>query len=136
MGFDKFGIVNHVPDTKVADFVTYLEQGELRGTRCKKCNTYYFPPRIDCSKCLVSDMEWGEIKGTGKLVTYAQVNYGPAGFEDEAPYTLGVADFEGIKIFGFLSRDLEEKDIKIGMILKVTPLKLPHDRIAYQLIKA
>jgi uncharacterized OB-fold protein len=136
MGFDKFGMVGHVPETKVADFVTFLEQGEVKGTRCKKCNTKYFPPRMDCAKCLVSDMEWVAIKGTGKLLTYSEVQYGPSGFEDLSPYTLAVADFDGLKVFGFLSRDIEEKDIKIGMSLKVVPLKLPPDRIAYELIKA
>ncbi len=136
MGFDKFGIVGHVPETKVADFVTFLEQGAVKGTRCKKCNTNYFPPRMDCAKCLVSDMEWVEIKVTGKLSTYSEVQYGPSGFEDLSPYTLAVADFDGLKVFCFLSRDIKEDAIKIGMSLKVVPLKLPPDRVAYELIKA
>ena len=136
MGFEKFGIVSYTVETKVTDFVTYLEQGKVMATRCRKCGTSYFPPRMDCSKCLLTDMEWFEIKGNGRLATYSIVNYGPAGFEDKVPYALAVGEFEdGIKILGFLSRDIEESDIKVGMGVKVVPVKLPDDRVSYEFQK-
>ena len=136
MGFEKFGIVSHTPETNVADFITYLEQGKVMATRCKKCGAKYLPPRMDCAKCLLSDMEWFEIKGEGKLITYSVVNYGPAGFEDRAPYILAVGDFgNGMKIFSFLSQRIDESDIKIGMRVKVAPVELPDDRISYELLE-
>ena len=136
MGFEKFGVVSYTAEAKTADFVTYLEQGKVMATRCQKCGTSYFPPKMDCPKCLLSDMEWFEIKGNGRLITYTIVNYGPAGFEDKAPYTLVIGEFkDGIKALGFLSRDIGEGDIKVGMGLKVVPLKLPDDRISYEFQK-
>jgi len=136
LGFEKFGVVSHTTKSKVADFVTYLEEGKVMATRCRKCGTSYFPPKTDCPKCLLSDMEWFEIKGNGKLITYTIVNYGPAGFEGKTPYTLAIGEFEeGIKIFGLLSRDIEEGDIKVGMGLKVIPVKLPDNRICYEFQK-
>ncbi len=136
MGFDNFGTVSFTADAKVSDFVTYLEQGKVMTTRCRKCGATHFPPKMDCPKCLLSNTEWFEIKGNGKLTTYTVVNYGPSGFEDDAPYILGIGEFgDDIKILGRLSRDINESDIKLGMVLKVIPIKLPGDRVCYEFQK-
>jgi uncharacterized OB-fold protein len=135
MSFENFGIVSFTTETKASDFVSYLEKGRVMATRCRRCGTNYFPPRLDCSKCLGSDVEWFEIKGNGKLLTYTVVNYGPTGFENDAPYTLAIADFDGVRVFGRLSRSIKESDIKPGMTLKVLPVKLPGDRIGYEFQK-
>jgi len=135
MGFDNFGKVSFTSEAKVADFVTYLEQGKVMATRCKQCQASYFPPRMDCPRCFASDMEWFEIKGNGKLATYTVVNYGPTGFEDDTPYILAIGDFSGNRIFGRLSRDIKEGDIKLGIELKVVPIKLPDDRVSYEFQK-
>lgn len=137
MGFEKFGTVSFTTETKATDFVTYLEQGKVMTTRCKKCGTTYFPPKLDCPKCSSSEVEWIEIKGNGKLLTYAVVNYGPTGFENDAPYTLAIADFPSdLRVFGRLSKDIKENDINVGMALKVAPVKLPDDRISYEFQQA
>jgi len=135
MGFENFGTVSFTAETKAADFVTFLEQGKVMATRCKKCGATYFPPKLDCPKCLSSDVEWFEIKGGGRLATYTIVNYGPTGFEDDAPYILAIADFDGVRVFGRLSKDIKESDIKLGMGVKVIPVKLPGDRIGYEFQK-
>ena len=137
MSFDSFGTVSFTSEAKTEEFVTYLEQGEVMTTRCKECGTYYFPPKMDCPRCLKSDVEWVKIDNEGKLVTYTVVHYGPSGFEDEAPYTLAIGDFgEGLRIFGRLNKDIEESEIKPGMGLKMVPVKLPEDRITYEFQKA
>jgi uncharacterized OB-fold protein len=137
MGFENFGTVSFTTEAKVADFITQLEAGKVMATRCNKCGGSYFPPKADCPRCLSSDVEWFEVKSQGKLLSYTVVNYGPTGFENEAPYILALARFdEGIQIMARLSRDIAEKDIKIGMSLTVHPAKLADDRIAYQFIKA
>ena len=136
MSFENFGVVSFTTETKASDFVDYLEQGKVMATRCRRCGTNYFPPRMDCPKCVGSDVEWFELKGTGKLVTYTVVNYGPTGFENDAPYTLGIADFDGVRVFGRLSKGLKESDIKPGMDVRVLPVKLPGGRIGYEFQKA
>ncbi len=136
MGFENFGTVSFTAEAKAADFINYLEAGKVMATRCKECGGSYFPPKADCPKCLSSDVEWFEVKGKGKLMTYTIVNYGPTGFENDAPYILALADFDGIQVFGRLSRDIGEKDIQVGMGLTVSPAKLPDDRIAYEFKKS
>jgi len=135
VSFENFGVVSFTTETKASDFVDYLEKGKVMATRCRRCGTNYFPPRMDCPKCVGSDVEWFELKGTGKLVTYTIVNYGPTGFENDAPYTLGIADFDGVRVFGRLSKGLKETDIKPGMDVKVLPVKLPGGRIGYEFQK-
>jgi uncharacterized OB-fold protein len=135
MSFENFGTVSFTAEAKAADFITYLEAGKVMATRCRQCGLSYFPPKADCPKCLSSDVEWFEIKGKGKLNTYTVVNYGPTGFENDAPYILALGEFDGLQILARLSRDIEEKDIKVGMSLVLSPVKLPDNRIAYEFKK-
>jgi len=135
LGFENFGTVSFTAEAKATDFITYLEAGKVMATRCKKCGASYFPPKADCPRCLSSDVDWFEIKGKGELASYTLVNYGPTGFENDAPYILALGKFDGIQIFARLSRDIEEKDIKVGMSLVVSPVKLPDNRIAYEFKK-
>jgi uncharacterized OB-fold protein len=135
LGFENFGTVSFTAEAKATDFMTYLEAGKVMATRCKKCGASYFPPKADCPRCLSSDVDWFEIKGKGELASYTLVNYGPTGFENDAPYILALGKFDGIQIFARLSRDIEEKDIKVGMSLVVSPVKLPDNRIAYEFKK-
>jgi uncharacterized OB-fold protein len=135
VGFENFGTVSFTAEAKTADFISYLEAGKVMATRCKKCVTSYFPPRMDCPTCLSGDVEWFEVKGKGKLLTYTKVNYGPSGFEADAPYTLALGEFDGVRILGRLSRDIGEGDIKVGMGLTVSPVKLANDKLAYEFKK-
>jgi uncharacterized OB-fold protein len=137
MGFDKFGIKSFVSETKAEKFVAYLEQGKIMTTRCKKCHQISFPPKMDCSICGFSGTEWMEIKESGTLLTFTQVMYGPAGFEKEVPYTLAVVQFPiGIRIFGRIDKKIPIEEIKVGMEMKVVPVKLLEDRLSYQFEKA
>jgi uncharacterized OB-fold protein len=135
VGFENFGTVSFTTEAKTAEFINYLESGKVMATRCKQCGTAYFPPKADCPNCPSSEVEWFEVAGKGELRSYTKVNYGPTGFEDDAPYILALGEFDGVQILARLSRDIEEKDIKVGMSLTVSPVKLPENRIAYEFKK-
>ena len=133
MSFGKFGKVNYVAETKVHEFMKYLEQGKIMGSKCKNCKRVYFPPRADCD-CLSSETEWIELSGKCKLVTYTTVHFAPSSFRYDVPYILAVAQFEeGPTVFAPLSKDVGEEEIKIGMQLQLTPMKLLGDRVIYEL---
>ena len=136
MGFEKFGRISFAAQSKLGDFVSNLEQGKVTTTRCKKCGKEYFPPRADCASCLTSEVEWFEIVGAGKLLSYTKAMYAPLGFEQDVPYVLGVAQFGSVKVFGRLSKSIADADVRVGMDVKAAPLKLPTDRIGYELVKA
>lgn len=134
--FKKFGTVSFTSISKVNNFIDYLETGKVMGTRCKQCAKTFFPPRADCHACLSSDMEWFEIAGNGKLITFSKLQYGPVGFEGDLPYTIAVAQFNDGKVFGRMSKEIPEGEITIGMAVTVSPLKLSGGKIAYEFKKA
>ncbi len=134
--FSKFGTVSFTSITKTNDFVSYLEQGKVMGSKCKGCGLKFFPPRADCYQCLSSDMEWFEVSGKGKLITYSKLQYGPVGFEGDLPYAIALADFGEYKVFGRLAGDIPENEIKVGMELKAVVNNLPNGQLNYVFQKA
>ena len=134
--FSKFGTVSFTAISKVNDFVDYLEKGKVEGTKCKGCGLVFFPPRADCYQCLSSDMEWFEVSGTGKLLTYSKLQYGPVGFEGDLPYAIAGLDYGKYKVFGRLASDLPEEEIKVGMEMKTVVNNLPNGNINYVFRKA
>ncbi|MCL6610727.1 MAG: Zn-ribbon domain-containing OB-fold protein [Peptococcaceae bacterium] len=135
MGFEKFGRISFTSQTKLSAFVDYLEKGELRATKCKQCGKVFFPPRADCDACLGSDMEWVKIEGTGKLVSFTEAQYAPTGFEADVPYTLALADFDGVRVFGRMSRDVPLDGMKVGMAVKAEVVAMPDGQLTYQFIR-
>ncbi len=121
MSFKIFGKVNFTPYTKVSRFAQELREDRLEGTKCKKCGQFYFPPKADCSICMTSDMDWVQFSGKGKLLTFTRIHTAPTGFDDMAPYTIGVIDLqEGGRLLAWVD-NISEEELKIGMELRVVP---------------
>lgn len=136
MSLEKFGKVNFVGQAKVHDFIRFLEDGKIAGTRCKKCKKLYFPPRVDCESCLSDEMEWITLSDKCKLITYTNVHFAPPHFRYDCPYPIALAQLEGsLRVFAPLSKEIKEEEIKIGMDLKLTVTKLAGDRIIYEFRK-
>ena len=105
----------------------YLNEGKLMGSRCKKCNTYYLPPRPICISCYACDMEWFESKGKGRLAAFSSIAIGPPsmieeGFDRHNPYCVGVVELEeGVRVDARIV-DVDAKNpesIKVGASLTV-----------------
>jgi len=129
--FKKFGTVSFTGISKINDFISYLEKGQVMGTRCLGCGAVYFPPRADCSKCLQSNTEWFEVSATGKLLSFSELMYGPAGFEDDVPYIIALLDYGDYKVFGRISKDIPYEDLDVGMELKTECNVLPNGQLNY-----
>jgi uncharacterized OB-fold protein len=134
--FKKFGTVSFTSISKVNAFVDYLEDGKVMATRCKDCGLVFFPPRADCYQCLSSNMEWLEISGNGKLISYSKLEYAPVGFGDDLPYAIAVLDYGDFKVFGRIAGDVPEDDIEVGMELKTVVNHLPNGQLNYVFEKA
>lgn len=129
--FKKFGTVSFTSLTKTNDFIDHLENGQVTGTRCKGCGRVFFPPRADCFQCLAGEMEWFEVTGTGRLVSYSRLEYGPAGFQDDVPYSIALLDYGTFKVFGRIAPDLPEAAVAVGMPMKTVVNRLPNGRLNY-----
>ena len=134
--FGKFGTVSFTKTTRVNDFIDYLEDGKVMYTHCKECGADFFPPRADCAGCLSSDMEWREVSGTGKLVSYSQLKYAPVGFDEDLPYSIALLDYGDYQVFGRLDSDLDADDVKIGMEMTTAVNQLPNGQLNYVFKKA
>jgi uncharacterized protein len=134
--FSKFGTVSFTAITKINDFIDYLEEGKVMATRCKDCGTVFFPPRADCYKCLDSNMDWTEVSGTGRLVTFSKLEYAPIGFGDDLPYAIAVLDYGDYKVFGRIAGNVPEEEIRIGMEMTTVVNQLPNGQMNYVFQKA
>lgn len=85
-------------------FYGFLKEHRLMGARCSKCGTVYAPPRPLCPVCSDAEMEWVELSGEGKLMSYSVIAIAPtpmieAGYGRENPYCSGVVELaEGPRI--------------------------------------
>ena len=103
----------------------FLNEEKLMGSRCKKCEALFLPPRPICIKCHSSEMEWVEMKGTGKLIAFTCIAIGPPfmiaeGFDRKHPYCSGVVELEeGVRTDARIEGVDTNKpeDIKVGMPL-------------------
>jgi len=134
--FKRFGTVSFTSISKVNDFIDYLDQGKVMGTRCKQCGRVHFPPRADCAECLSSDIEWFEVSGTGKLISFSKLIYAPVGFEEDLPYSIAVLDYGDYKIFGRISKDIPDEELCIGMAMKTEPITLASGQLSYVFTKS
>ena len=134
--FKKFGTVTFTSITKINDFIDKLEQGKVMGTRCKECGRVFFPPRADCYQCLKSDMEWFEVRGKGKLVSYSKLEFAPVGFGDDLPYAIALLDYGDYKVFGRIADNVPENEIEVGMEMETVANTLPNGQLNYVFQKA
>lgn len=104
----------------------------LLGTRCRGCDTLYFPQASNCPNptCHAKAVEPATLPGEGTLYSYTIQRYQPPPLfrmDDWQPYMLGLVDMgEGVRVMGMLM-DVEERDVQIGMELRVVTGNLYKD---------
>ena len=136
MEFQNFGQKSFVGQAKVQAFVDLLAKGRFVGNSCRECRKLLFPPKAYCTQCGSDSMEWVDIGDAGELMTFTTVFYGPSGFDQEVPYTLGVVAFpDKIHVFGQMDKTIPVSEIRIGMKLKVVPVSLGQERYTYRFEK-
>jgi uncharacterized OB-fold protein len=68
------------------------------------------------------DFEFVEISGRGQLNTFTKIVAAPTGFDDLAPYIVGVVDLEeGGRALAWFGDTVDEDEIEIGMKLQIVP---------------
>ncbi len=105
----------------------FLNEEKLMGSRCKACGTVFVPPRPICVQCYAGEMEWVEMKGTGKLAAFTSIAVGPPfmveeGYSRTNPYVSGVVELdEGARVVARIEGldGSRPETIKIGTPLQV-----------------
>lgn len=80
-------------------FAQFLKEHKLMGSRCTACHALFVPPRPLCGNCHGANMQWEQMKGTGRLVAFTCIAIGPPamaeqGYDRDNPYCCGVVELE------------------------------------------
>ncbi|MDD1712245.1 MAG: Zn-ribbon domain-containing OB-fold protein [Methanoregulaceae archaeon] len=92
----------------------------LIGTRCTRCDRYFFPPRTFCPDCRragkIADHKFA---GNGTVITFTIIRTASEQFEQTTPYALAIIQLdEGPRLTGQVIGNPDE--VRIGM--KVRPV--------------
>ena len=100
-------------------FYRFIGEGKLMAAKCNKCGEILLPPRPICNKCHGKDLNWVELKGRGKLLTYTIIHVAPKQFETLAPYAVGIVKLDDeLQLLGMI-RGVELDKLKVGMNLTI-----------------
>jgi len=68
--------------------------GRLSIQRCRPCGRHYFYPRSFCPRCQSADVEWTDVSGRGRLISYV-INYRPIPPADlDVPQVIALIELE------------------------------------------
>jgi len=103
----------------IEQFYEFVNEGKLMAAKCKKCGKTMLPPRPICTNCYSKDLQWTEIEGEGKLLTYTVIYVASKQFQPFVPYAVGIVELKnGLKLPGII-RDAQLEKLQVGMKLLV-----------------
>lgn len=113
------------------DFYVGLTQHKLMASRSLSTGQLFLPPRPLDPKDMSTEMEWVELSGKGKLLTFTVIYVGTsamiaAGYDRKNPYCVGIVQTdEGPSISAqIMDLDLSHPElIQIGLPLEVVYLE-------------
>lgn len=87
------------PTPETAPFWSAAKDDRLLIPRCRSCARHYFYPRPFCPHCASADVEWHQVSGRGRLVSYV-INYRPVPPADPAvPQVVALVELdEGVRL--------------------------------------
>lgn len=97
---------------------------QLIGNVCLKCGAKHFPPRQVCAQCRGTEFESFHFNGKGALYSFTTLRQAPAGFEDYAPYSVGMIKLEEGPMVEAQLTDVNDQDLEIGMRMEMVTRKL------------
>jgi uncharacterized OB-fold protein len=76
-----------------------LAEGRFLVTRCEACARHSFPPKPICPHCWTDAIVWEEQTTEGHIYSWTRVHAGPAIFEADLPYAIGIVDLDcGVRL--------------------------------------
>lgn len=103
---------------------TRSQRYSLTGEICDQCKTYIFPPRDVCPECEAPAKTPYAFSGNGQVYSYSTVYQAPEGYEQFAPYTVGLVQLEEGPMVTAQITDIEPDKIEVGMPVEMVTRKL------------
>jgi len=99
----------------------------LVGEVCPHCDAKLFPPRDVCPHCGGEAKNQYVFSGKGEVYSYTRMTDAPAGFDENAPYTVALIKLaEGPLVTAQLT-DLGDRPVEIGMPVEMVTRRLRSD---------
>ena len=99
----------------------------LVGEVCPHCDAKIFPPRDVCPHCGGEAKTAYPFSGQGEVYSYTRMSEGPAGFDENAPYTVALVKLaEGPLVTAQLT-DLGDQPVQIGMPVEMVTRRIRSD---------
>ena len=99
----------------------------LVGEVCPHCQVKIFPPRDICPDCGHEARETFKFSGRGEVYSFTTVYEAPAGFEENAPYTVALVKLEEGPMLTAQLTDLAERKPPTGTPVERVTRKLRSD---------
>jgi hypothetical protein len=99
----------------------------LVGEVCPHCQVKIFPPRDICPDCGQEARETFQFSGRGEVYSFTTVYEPPAGFEENAPYTVALVKLEEGPLVTAQLTDLDDHGVEIGLPVEMVTRKLRSD---------
>ena len=100
---------------------------QLIGNHCTVCGARYFPPRMVCTQCRSTSFEPFQFSGKGEIYSYTTLRQAPAGFENQAPYSIAMIKLDEGPMVEAQLTDVSPADIEIGKRVEMVTRKLRED---------
>jgi len=114
--------------TRIYPFFELLREGRLTTSRCKRCGSLPWPPRVVCPECMSDDLEWHDLPREGRIYVFTVQETGvPPGYEP--PIVFAVVDLaNGVRIVSVIEES-DISEIKNGADVEFIVKKVPYDRV-------
>ncbi len=91
----------------------------LEAAKCTSCGKQFFPPRLVCNGCGGREFEATKLSDKGKLATYTVIRIAPSDLTQQAPYAIGIAEFDGGLRVTAQVADVDFDELKVGMPVRI-----------------
>lgn len=78
----------------VEQYLQSIQEGNFRAFKCIDCGAVIAPPSGSCYGCGGNKMEWTDVSGNGKIVSFTVIHIAPDEFQEETPYYVAIIELE------------------------------------------
>jgi len=96
----------------------------LVGEVCPHCAAKIFPPRDICPECGDEAKDHYQFSGRGEVYSHTTLYNAPAGYEEQAPYTVAMVQLEEGPLVTAQLTDIDVKEPEVGMPVEMVTRKL------------
>jgi uncharacterized OB-fold protein len=108
------------PNVVTQRFWSSCADGCFEFQHCRSCGHRQFPPRLACTACHGTDLDWQQASGRGAIYSFTVVHRAPLeAFKADAPYVIAIVELEeGVRAMMNL-RGTDPAEVTIGMPVEI-----------------